>query len=35
AISPSVHGIHDFFAAIRRQLEQEEQASESHSRRHH
>ncbi|MEN3812392.1 YecA family protein [Chromobacterium piscinae] len=25
SLSPSVHGIHDFFAAIRRQLEQEEQ----------
>ena len=28
AISPSVHGIHDFFAAIRRQLEQEERELE-------
>ncbi|AXE31405.1 YecA family protein [Chromobacterium phragmitis] len=28
ALSPSVHGIHDFFAAIRRQLEQEEQELE-------
>ncbi|QEL54932.1 YecA/YgfB family protein [Chromobacterium paludis] len=32
ALSPSVHGIHDFFAAIRRQLEQEEQDSEPHPR---
>ncbi|MEN3032482.1 YecA family protein [Chromobacterium amazonense] len=35
AISPSVHGIHDFFAGIRRQLEQEEQESDPHPKHRH
>ncbi|OHX14685.1 hypothetical protein BI347_15115 [Chromobacterium sphagni] len=35
AISPSVHGIHNFFAAIRRQLEREEQDLEQQERRPH
>ncbi|UTH74146.1 YecA family protein [Chromobacterium sp. IIBBL 290-4] len=34
ALSPSVHGIHDFFSAVRKQLEQEELELEKQPTRH-